>query len=85
MMVVPDTSLSEARPFVERMRGVPRSGLHNPIKNPERYNMLGEVCTNAARELAKPEVFRFFQQLIQRLCQSQTSRLQASQPLCASG
>lgn len=64
---VPDVSLSEIGPYVDRMLSVPRSGLHNPIKSPERYNMLGDVCTAAAREMAKPEVAKFYQRLIQRL------------------
>ena len=66
-MVVPDTSVAETAPFSERMAAVPRSGLHNPIKNPERYNMLGAVCADMAREMNKPEVRDFFGKLIQRL------------------
>mmetsp|Transcript_39501 Transcript_39501/g.70062 ORF Transcript_39501/g.70062 Transcript_39501/m.70062 type:complete len:556 (-) Transcript_39501:88-1755(-) len=64
---VPDVSLTEIGPYVERMLSVPRSGLHNPIKSPERYNMLGDVCTAAAREMSKPEVQHFYARLIQRL------------------
>ena len=64
---VPDTKLSEIGPFVERMATCPRSGLHNPLKNPERYNMLGEVMVKAAAELGKPEVTEFYAKLIQRL------------------
>jgi hypothetical protein len=26
------------------IKNVPKSGLHNPFKNPERYLMLGDVC-----------------------------------------
>ena len=64
---VPDTSASEIDPYVDRMRSAPRTGLHNPIKNPERYNMLGEVCAKAAQEMSKPEVAHFFGRLIQRM------------------
>ena len=35
---------------------LPHPGLHNPIKNVERYNMLGAVMADSAREMAKPEV-----------------------------
>jgi 1-pyrroline-5-carboxylate dehydrogenase len=49
------------------MLAVPRSGLHNPFKNPERYNMLGKVSAAAAREVHKPEVMAFFTALIQRV------------------
>ena len=64
---VPNTSTTEIDPFVERMRNCPRTGLHNPLKNVERYNMLGKVMADGARELAKPEVAAFFAKLIQRL------------------
>ena len=66
-LTVPNTSSDEVQPYIERMANVPRTGLHNPLKNPERYNMLGEVCANAAREMSKPEVQYFFSKLIQRL------------------
>jgi 1-pyrroline-5-carboxylate dehydrogenase len=33
---VPDTQGAELRPFVESLLAVPKSGLHNPYKNPER-------------------------------------------------
>eukprot|EP00947_MAST-08B_sp_MAST-8B-sp1_P004075 g4075.t1 len=66
-LAVPDTQLSEIGPFVERMRTCPRTGLHNPLKNPERYPMLGEVSCKAARALSDPEVARYFMRLIQRV------------------
>lgn len=65
--LVPDTQRSEIDPFVERMRNCPRSGLHNPLKNTERYNQIGEVMVKAAHELRKPEVIEFYAKLIQRL------------------
>ena len=64
---VPDTQLDEIAPFVKRMKDCPRTGLHNPLKNPERYNMLGEVMARGAQELGRPEVADFFAKLIQRL------------------
>ena len=69
---VPDTSMAEIGPYVERMAGCPRSGLHNPLKNPERYTMLGEVMVKGAAELGKPEVIEFFTKLIQRLVPKST-------------
>ena len=64
---VPDTTVGEIGPFVERMASCPRSGVHNPIKNVGRYLMLGEVMVKGAHELGKPEVAEFFAQLIHRL------------------
>jgi 1-pyrroline-5-carboxylate dehydrogenase len=40
---VPDTTVEELTPFVESLRGVPKSGVHNPLKNVERYLMFGEI------------------------------------------
>ena len=64
---VPDTTVGEIGPFVERMASCPRSGVHNPIKNVGRYLMLGEVMVKGAHELGKPEVAEFFAHLIHRL------------------
>jgi len=36
-------NLVELGPFVESLRGVPKSGVHNPIKNVERYRQFGEI------------------------------------------
>ena len=35
-MTAPDTPVSEAETFVRSLQAVPKSGLHNPLKNPER-------------------------------------------------
>lgn len=44
MVTQPDTKGDEINPFIESMLSCPKSGLHNPFKNKERYLMLGEVC-----------------------------------------
>lgn len=48
---VPDTSISEITPFIKSIQAVSKSGLHNPFKNPERYQMLGDVCFRTAHAL----------------------------------
>ena len=58
--------ISEAAPFVSSLASVPKSGLHNPLKRPERYQLYGEVTAKAAEEMRKPEVERFFSRLVQR-------------------
>lgn len=40
---VPDTEGEELRPFIESLRGVPKSGVHNPLKNVHRYLEFGEI------------------------------------------
>jgi len=41
MIKIPDTKGDEIDPFVESLLSVPKTGLHNPLKNKERYLMLG--------------------------------------------
>ena len=43
IFTIPDTSKEDLCPFVKSMEGVTKSGLHNPLKNVERYLMYGEV------------------------------------------
>jgi len=40
---VPDTQVKEIDQLVENGKKVPKSGLHNPLKNPERYNQYGDI------------------------------------------
>ncbi|GBF90904.1 aldehyde dehydrogenase [Raphidocelis subcapitata] len=63
---VPDTKGAELRPFVESLKSVPKSGLHNPLKNPERYVLYGEVCAKVSEAMRRPEVHDFFTRLVQR-------------------
>ena len=62
---VPDTA--EFGPFIESLRRCPRTGLHNPLKHPQRYVMLGQVAARAAAMLAREEVHDYFARLIQRV------------------
>lgn len=43
IFTVPDTQISELDPFFKSLQKVPKSGVHNPLKNPERYVEYGEV------------------------------------------
>lgn len=36
-MLIPDTQPDEVQPFIDSLKAVPKTGLHNPFKNPERY------------------------------------------------
>jgi len=60
MLSIPDTSMVEAEEFIQSMKDVSKTGLHNPFKNKERYLMLGAVCRKTAEVLHDPEVFDFF-------------------------
>ena len=65
-ILAPDTSVVEVQPFIESLRTISKSGLHNPLKNPERYIMYGKICQKVATELRKSEVENFFVRCIQR-------------------
>ena len=43
IFTIPDTQISELGPFFESLRKVSKSGLHNPLKHPERYVQYGEI------------------------------------------
>jgi 1-pyrroline-5-carboxylate dehydrogenase len=62
---MPDTQ--DIGPFVAGLRSCPKTGLHNPLKNVERYVGLGHVCARAAALLADQEVADYFAKLIQRV------------------
>jgi 1-pyrroline-5-carboxylate dehydrogenase len=62
---VPDTTDHE--PFIAGLKSCPKSGLHNPHKNPDRYVMLGRVCARAAAMMATDQVANYFSKLIQRV------------------
>lgn len=66
-MKVSDTKESDLRPFIQNAHAVPKSGLHNPFKHPERYLHYGTVCAEAAALLRKEDVREFFIKLIQRV------------------
>jgi 1-pyrroline-5-carboxylate dehydrogenase len=62
---VPETS--DRQPFLDSIRRCPGTGLHNPLKHPERYKMLGDVCARAAALLAEKDIQDYFTRLIQRV------------------
>lgn len=68
MLSQPDTQLTEADAFIESLRQCPKSGLHNPFKNKERYLMLGEVCRKVVECMQDKKVWDFFIEAIQRTC-----------------
>lgn len=43
IFTIPDTQADEIQPFIDSLRKVPKSGVHNPLKNPHRYVEYGEI------------------------------------------
>jgi len=62
---VPDTQ--DIAPFLNGLASCPKTGLHNPLKNTDRYVHLGKVCARSAALLAEKDVEAYFAKLIQRV------------------
>nr|CEL68323.1 TPA: aldehyde dehydrogenase, putative [Neospora caninum Liverpool] len=62
----PCTKGDELEPFIASLKAVPKSGLHNPLKNPERYVLYGQVLQKTAAMLHDERVFDFFTRCIMR-------------------
>lgn len=77
LMQVPATSLEEVQPIIETSLEVPKSGLHNPFKNKERYLMLSEVNRRVVETMHDKEVFDFFVKCIQRCVPKSTAQTTA--------
>lgn len=61
------TSNADLEGFIQSQRAVPRYGVHNPIKNVSRYQLMGDIFFKIASEMRKPEVENFFVKLLQRV------------------
>jgi len=48
---VPDTQENEIQPFIDSLRKVSKSGLHNPLKRPERYVQYGEITRKVRHQM----------------------------------
>lgn len=64
---MPDTQIDELQPFVDAASSCPKTGLHNPLKNKERYLLYGDICHKAGVEMSKPEVHDFYAKCIARV------------------
>jgi 1-pyrroline-5-carboxylate dehydrogenase len=69
---IPDTS--DVSAFIAGLQSCPKSGMHNPYRNPERYLMLGEVCAKAAALMQERPVNDFFVKLMQRVMPKSTAQ-----------
>lgn len=66
IFTIPDTQVDELGPFFESLRKVPKSGVHNPLKNPNRYVEYGEISRKAGHALSTPEIAEYFTQCIMK-------------------
>ncbi len=63
----PLTDKSEMSEIIELMNACPKSGLHNPLKNVDRYLMYGKIMRKVGEALHNEEIFNHFVKLIQRV------------------
>ena len=61
IFTIPDTHVHEIDPFVTSLRACPKTGLHNPLKNPERYVQYGEISRKVRESIVEHEQSSFFQ------------------------
>jgi 1-pyrroline-5-carboxylate dehydrogenase len=83
MLHVPDTRDAELDAFVASLQSCPKSGLHNPLKHPERYLMLGNVSNRAGQALRTPEIADFFARLVQRVSPKSYAQAMQEVTVCA--
>lgn len=63
-MKVPVLQADQFPPIIEEMKKVQSSGLHNPLKNTDRYLLYGDVCRKVSEALHNDEIFKHFVELI---------------------
>lgn len=63
----PLTEKQEMTDIINSMNACPKSGLHNPLKNVDRYLLYGQVCRRVVEALYNEDIFNHFVKLIQRV------------------
>ena len=59
IFAIPDTTSEELGPFIESLKSVPKSGVHNPLKNPNRYVEYGEISRKVSVSLDSQHLLHF--------------------------
>ena len=63
----PLTDKQEMTEIINLMNTCPKSGLHNPLKNVDRYLLYGQICRKVTEALHNEDIFNHFVKLIQRV------------------
>lgn len=58
IFTIQDTQVDDLRPFIDSMANVPKSGVHNPLKNVNRYLELGEISRKV--RISDSNIFKVF-------------------------
>ena len=67
MLKVSEVDSTEIEPYIQSLNNCPKSGLHNPLKNVERYLNYGNISALMASKMRDPDIVKFFVKLIQRV------------------
>jgi len=59
---IPDTQINELQPFIASLKSVPKSGVHNPLKNNERYLQFGEISRKVRDEICGVLYISYYKQ-----------------------
>jgi 1-pyrroline-5-carboxylate dehydrogenase len=62
-----DAKSTDIDEFVNSLNKCSKSGLHNPLKNPQRYVEYGSLSAKVAAVMRQEDVIEFFVKLIQRV------------------
>ena len=80
---VPNTqSEQEFSNIIKEMKSVSKSGLHNPLKNTDRYLMLGEVTRKLSCALHNNDIFQHFVDLIKTVIPKSKEQANAEFTIC---
>ena len=60
LMKIPGTTKNDTEPLIRHMKSCPKTGLHNPFKNKERYLQYADVNRKLVECFSDKEVFEFF-------------------------
>lgn len=83
MLTVPRTAASEIQPFIDSLAACPKTGMHNPFRNVDRYLMLGGVSARAASALRTPAILDYFTKLIMRTSPKSYPQAKGEVTICA--
>lgn len=80
---VASASKSELAPFYDSLKAVPKTGLHNPFRNVDRYVMLGNVSSRAAAALRRTGIATYFAEMIMRVSPKSFAQAYGEVNVCA--
>lgn len=82
-MEVPLTqSEKEIHDIVSEMKSIPSSGMHNPLKNPERYLLYGNISRKVSQALHQPEIYEHFISLINTVFPKSRGQSEGEMRIC---